>query len=72
MEARAVISDLDVYRCAQMVLRQHGDEAALFAAERADALLAAGDMEGQSVWKRVLRAVVELRQRQLVANQNLN
>lgn len=66
-----MISDLDVYRCAQMMLRQHGDEAALFAAERADALLAAGDVEGQSVWKRVLRAVVDLQQQEPVDGQRL-
>lgn len=67
-----MISDLDVYRCAKMCLRQHGEEAALFAAERADALLAAGDLNGQSVWKHVLRAIVELEQREPVAGQRLN
>ena len=32
----------------------------LFAAKRADALLEAGDLEGQRVWKGVLKAVEEV------------
>jgi len=67
-----MIADIDVYRCAQMIVRQHGEEAALFAAQRADALLAKGDVEGQIVWKRILRAVVDLQQRAPVAGQRLN
>jgi hypothetical protein len=50
-----MISDLDILRCAQLILRQHGEDAPLFAGERADVLLAKGDLEGQSLWKRVVR-----------------
>lgn len=67
-----MISDLDVLRCAQLMISQHGDAACLFAAQRADALLAAGDVEGQSVWKRVLRAIGELERREPVAGERLN
>ena len=34
------------------------------AAMRADACLAAGDMEGEAVWLRIVKAVEELRQRE--------
>ena len=53
-------SDLDIYRSAQVLVKQHGADAPIHAAMRADALLEAGDLEGCAVFKRVLRAVEEL------------
>jgi hypothetical protein len=49
---------LDLYRSANVLIQRYGTEdALLMAAKRADALLELGDMEGQKVWKGVLRAV---------------
>jgi hypothetical protein len=45
---------------ANQLIRQHGDDAELAAARRADLMLDRGDLEGQTVWKRIRRAVVEL------------
>ena len=54
-------SDLDIYRSAKALIDQHGEfEAELHAAQRADELLEAGDMEGRRVWLRVLEAAQEL------------
>jgi hypothetical protein len=54
-------SDLDIYRTAAVLVREYGPEQApLMAAKRADALLEQGDVDGQRVWKAVLRAVEEL------------
>jgi hypothetical protein len=53
-------SNLDIYRTANELINQHGDDAPIHAAMRADELLDAGDMDGQAVWKRVLAAVDEL------------
>ncbi len=53
-------SDLDIYRTAQVLIREHGEDAALEAAQRADAMLETGDMEGAAVWRRVLKAVEEM------------
>jgi hypothetical protein len=53
-------SDLDIYRTASVLIREHGEEANLVAAQRADSFLEAGDIEGCSVWKRVLRAIKEI------------
>jgi hypothetical protein len=39
---------------------QHGEDAPIKAAMRADAMLEAGDLDGYAVWKRILRAVEEL------------
>ncbi len=55
-------SDLDIFRTARMLINEHGEQASIEAAMRADELLAAGDLDGQAVWLRVLRAVKELLQ----------
>ena len=56
----AMIPDLDIYRSAQVLVKQHGDDAPIHAAMRADAMLEKGDLEGYAVWRRILRAVEEL------------
>jgi hypothetical protein len=53
-------SDLDIYRTANVLIREHGDEADLEAAQHADAMLEKGAIDGQRVWKRVLAAVKEI------------
>jgi hypothetical protein len=55
-----MISDLDIWRAANLLIRQHGDDAKLAAAWRVDLMLERGDLEGQTVWKRIRRAIVEL------------
>ena len=45
-----MISDLDIYRAAQATITRYGDDAALHAAQRADELMAEGDMDGRGVW----------------------
>ncbi len=54
------VSDLDIYRSANVLVRRHGQDAPIQAAMRADAMLDKGDMDGYAVWRRVLRAVEEL------------
>ena len=53
-------SNLDIWRAAQATIQQYGDEAGIHAAQRADELMAAGDMEGQAVWHRIEDAIDEL------------
>ncbi len=55
-----MIPDLDIYRSANVLVKQHGPDAPVHAAMRADAMLEAGDLDGLAAWKRVLRAVEEL------------
>ena len=55
-----MIDDLDILRAANILIKRHGNDAAIEAAQRADELLAAGDPEGRAVWKRILAAVKEL------------
>ena len=53
-------SDIDTYRSANELIKQHGDAADIEAAMRADERLAAGDMDGDAVWIRIVKAVEEL------------
>ncbi len=53
-------SDLDIYRTANVLVKHYGKDAALEAAQRADAMLEKGCLDGQRVWKRVLAAVMEI------------
>lgn len=52
-----MVTDLDVYRTAQLLVRQHGIDAPIHASLQHDALLEQGDFEGTAVWKRVLTAI---------------
>ncbi len=53
-------SDLDIYRSANELIKQHREAADIEAAMRADERLAAGDMEGEAVWLRIVKAIEEL------------
>ena len=53
-------SDLDIYRSASVLLSRYGASASLHAANRADAMLDKGDLDGRAVWLRIHEAVVEL------------
>ena len=55
-----MISDLDICRAAQFLLKTHGEEGPLVAAMRADQLLAEGDIDGHEVWKRIVGALKKL------------
>ncbi len=52
--------DLDIYRSAYELIEQHGEAADIEAAMRADERLAAGDMDGEAVWLRIVKAIEEL------------
>ena len=52
-----MIPDHDIFRSANSLVDQHGEDAPIHAAMRADAMLDKGDLDGVSVWKRILRAV---------------
>ncbi len=46
------------------LIDQHGEDAAIEAAMRADKLLAAGDMDGKRVWVRIMKAIEELQRQE--------
>ncbi len=53
-------SDIDIYRSANELIKQFGDAADIEAAMRADELAADGDMQGRTVWLRIVKAIEEL------------
>ncbi len=57
---RFMVDDLDIDRSAKLLIDQHGEDASGFAAKQADKQAEVGDLDGQAVWLRVLRAIEEL------------
>jgi hypothetical protein len=55
-----MLTNLDIYTSANELIKQHGEDAPIHAAMRHDELLEAGDMDGASTWKRIIRAIDEL------------
>ena len=52
--------DTDVFRAAALHIKQHGEDAPIHAAMRADELLMEGDVDGAAVWKRIVKVVEAL------------
>ena len=57
---RPMISELDIWRAANLLIQRHGDDAEIEAAKRADLMLDRGDLDGNAVWKRIRRAIIVL------------
>jgi hypothetical protein len=55
-----MIEDREIWACAHQVMGQYGEGAAFHAAQRADELLAANDIEGCRVWLRILTRIEDL------------
>ena len=53
-------TDIDVYRSAKLLIKQHGEDAEIHASMRADKLLEAADMDGQRAWLQIIEAIKEL------------
>jgi hypothetical protein len=43
------VTDPDIFRAAKLLVDKHGEDAPIWAAQRADKLLDEGDMEGSAV-----------------------
>ena len=52
--------DIDVYRSATLLIDKHGAEASIHAAMKADDMLERGDMDGRSVWLRIVDAIKDM------------
>lgn len=55
-----MVSEIDIYRTAKVLIDKYGVDAEIFARVRADELLIEGDLDGQRVWMRIIEAVEEL------------
>ncbi|MDX1424367.1 MAG: hypothetical protein R3322_14580 [Kiloniellales bacterium] len=54
---------IDIYRTASALLREHGDDADLVATRRAEAMGATGSLNGQRVWRCVVAAIKEIQRK---------
>ena len=54
-----MVSDLDVWRAANLLIKRHGTDAEIEAAKLADLMLGRGDGQGYLLWLRIKRAIVE-------------
>jgi hypothetical protein len=55
-----MISDIDIYWAAVLVIRQYGDDAEVIAAQRVDLMEEREDHAGRRVWERIRRAIIDL------------
>ncbi len=55
-----MLSDWELWSCANQQIGRHGGNAEFEAALRADALLAVGDLEGQRAWLAILERITQL------------
>ena len=65
-------SEIDIFRTASVLIREHGEAATLEAAQRADAMLEKGSLGGQRVWKRVMAAVKEIQREEPREGEKVN
>ena len=55
-----MLSNWELWACANHYLKQHGEDARIAAAMRADELLAEGDMEGVRNFQAIVRRINQL------------
>ena len=55
-----MLSDLDLWRAAQVMVKRYGKDAATEAAMRADEFLDQGIIDGKRLWMRIMQAIEEL------------
>ena len=61
MTERLVLSEWELWACADEAIRQHGLDAPIFAAMRADKLLEDGEMDGAANWRMIVTRINQLR-----------
>ena len=69
---RSVVLLVNVWSAANVLVRDYGEDAEIIAAQQADALLAAGDVEGQRAFKAIAKAVGDLLRKKPCEGEALN
>ncbi len=54
------VDDIDIFRAATVLIKEHGHDAQLVAIRRATKMLDAGDVDGYAVWKRIVDAIEDM------------
>lgn len=55
-----MVSELDIYRAANLLIERHRTDAVIEAAKMIDRMLDRADAEGWQVWRRIKRAIEAL------------
>ncbi len=55
------LTDWELWACANEVIREHGDAAPVFVAERLGSLALAGDADGVRTWQAIARRIGQLK-----------
>ncbi len=55
-----MLSEWELWACANEAIRQHGFDAPIHAAMRADELLEAGDLDGSQAWRLIMHRISDL------------
>jgi hypothetical protein len=66
------VDDTEIWRQAHHLLKTHGDEAEVVAADRADLALGRGEVDNFNFWRRVANAVAELSRQTPGSSEPLN
>ncbi|HEX6958136.1 MAG TPA: hypothetical protein VF194_09135 [Ferrovibrio sp.] len=56
----AQISARDIWASAVLLIKRHGDLAAIEAGKKADQFLQTGDLAGQRIWLRIMHAIAAM------------
>lgn len=62
------MTDLDIWRCAKLLLKRFGGKAVFIATRRSDALLDQGDTNGCTTWIQITCAITDLERKQAGGN----
>jgi hypothetical protein len=60
MKRHLLVEDTDLYRSANLLIKEYGEEAKVYASMQADACFEVGDITGKATWLRVIAAIDEL------------
>jgi hypothetical protein len=66
------MDEIDIWRSADILIKQYGDEARQIAAKRAHALATQRDGEGFAAWVQVVAAILELERKGPRAGEAVN
>jgi hypothetical protein len=56
----AMVSEIEIWQSAKLMVAQHGEDAFARAEERAAALKTKGDIDGWATWVRIAAAILEI------------
>jgi hypothetical protein len=66
------MDEIDIWRVADLLMKEYGEEASYLASKRADAMLEQRDPEGYTAWLKVVKAIETLRSRGPAERESVN